>query len=48
MSEKEKRIIETFALIIPKLSENSKNYLLGFGEGMAVKVELQEKNNNKD
>ena len=43
MSEKEKQIIETFALIIPKLSESDKSYLLGLGEGMAIKVELQEK-----
>lgn len=43
MSEREKQIIRTFALIIPKLSENDKSYLLGLGEGMAIKVELQEK-----
>lgn len=39
MSEKEKQIMETFALIIPKLSESDKSYLLGLGEGMAIKVE---------
>ena len=43
MSEKEKRIMETFALIIPKLSEADKSYLLGLGEGMAIKVDAQNK-----
>lgn len=47
MSEKEKRIIETFALIIPKLSESDKSYLLGLGEGMAIKANMQEKDNEK-
>ena len=48
MSEREKQIIETFALIIPKLSESDKSYLLGLGEGMAIKVESQEKKSNKE
>ena len=39
MSEKEKKIIETFCQIVPKLSDSSKNYLLGLGEGMSIKVE---------
>ena len=39
MSEKEKKIIETFCQLIPKLSDSSKNYLLGLGEGMSIKVE---------
>ena len=43
MSEREKQIIKTFAIIIPKLSECDKRYLLGLGEGMAIKVESQEK-----
>jgi len=43
MSEREKQIIKTFAIIIPKLSECDKSYLLGLGEGMAIKVESQEK-----
>lgn len=38
MSEKERRILETFALIIGKLPETDKSYLLGLGEGMAIKV----------
>ncbi len=47
MSEKEKQIIETFALIIPKLSENDKSYLLGLGEGMAIKANVQEHDSEK-
>ena len=42
MSEREKQIIETFALIIPKLSESDKSYLLGLGEGMAIAHQKQE------
>ena len=42
MSEKEKQIIEIFASIIPKLSESDKSYLIGLGEGMAIKVESVE------
>lgn len=38
MTDSEKKIIETFAFIIPRLSENDKSYLLGLGEGMAIKV----------
>lgn len=41
MSEREKQIMETFAFIIPKLSEADKSYLLGLGEGMAIKVEAE-------
>jgi len=48
MSEREKQIIETFAFIIPKLSESDKSYLLGLGEGMAIKVDLQEKESDKE
>lgn len=47
MQEKEKRILENFALIIPKLSESNKSYLLGLGEGMAMKVNKEEKENEK-
>lgn len=43
MLDREKQIIETFAVIIPKLSESDKSYLLGLGEGMAIKTESQEK-----
>lgn len=36
MNEKEKRILETFAKVIPEASEEQKNYLLGVGEGMIL------------
>ncbi len=42
MSEKEEKIMQTFAVLIPKLSANDKSYLLGLGEGMALKLEKQE------
>ncbi len=35
MSETEKKILETFGQIIPKLSELEREKLLSFGEGMA-------------
>lgn len=43
MSEKEKQIMETFALVIPNLSEIDKSYLLGLGKGMAIKVKQADK-----
>ena len=42
MSEKEKKIMQIFAVLIPKLSESDKKYLLGLGEGMALKLEHRE------
>lgn len=42
MLDKEKQILEIFTLIIPKLSENDKSYLLGLGEGMAIKTKQLE------
>lgn len=47
MSEKEKQIIKTFAVIIPKLSESDKSYLLGLGEGMAIKIDTQKQDKEK-
>ena len=35
MSEKEKKILETFGKVIPDLSEMEKEKLLSFGDGMA-------------
>lgn len=43
MLDKEKQILVTFAEIIPKLSESSKSYLLGLGEGMAIAHQKEEK-----
>lgn len=42
MTDKEKKILETFSAIIPKLSESDKSYLIGLGEGMAIKVKAAE------
>lgn len=40
MTDREKQILRTFAVIIPKLSESSKSYLLseslGNGQRMAI------------
>lgn len=35
MSDKEKRIMDTFGQLIPKMSEMEQEKLLSFGEGMA-------------
>mgnify|MGYP004508884011 CR=1 FL=1 len=43
MEEREKKILENFAILIPKLSEADKSYLLGLGEGMMIKVEMPKK-----
>lgn len=54
MSEKEKKILETFEKIIPNLSEVGKEKLISFGEGMAFarnnqkkECDYQEKNEKK-
>ena len=39
MTEKERKILDTFRKIIPKLSDLEKEKLLSFGEGMAFKVD---------
>lgn len=36
MSEKEKKIMETFGRVIPTLTDSEKDQLLAFGEGMAM------------
>lgn len=41
MSEKDKKIMDTFGRIIPELSELEKEKLLAFGEGMAFKADQQ-------
>lgn len=42
MTEKEKKILNVFVALIPKLSELDKEKLLSFGEGMAFKTDLQQ------
>lgn len=34
MTEKEKRILEVFAKVLPTLAPEQTNYLLGYGEGI--------------
>lgn len=41
MSEKEKKILETFGKVIPDLSEIEKEKLLSFGEGMVFMKDKQ-------
>lgn len=38
MSEKEKKILDIFGALIPKMSDLDKERLLAFGEGMALMV----------
>ena len=42
MSEKDKKIMETFGKVIPLLSDIEKEKLLAFGEGMAFKANQQQ------
>lgn len=50
MSEKEKKIIETVAEALPKMSERDKGYFLGYAEAMASQKSLDReiKEANKD
>lgn len=47
MSEKEKKILETFGKVIPDLSEMEKEKLLSFGEGMVFMKDKQKKKEGK-
>lgn len=47
VSEKEKKIFETFGEVIPKLSESDKSYLLGLGEGMAIAQAQKQRNEER-
>lgn len=37
MTDKEEKILKTFAVILPKLSESDKSYFLGLCEGIRMK-----------
>jgi hypothetical protein len=39
MSEQEKKVIETFEKILPKLDETQRARLLGIGEGLSLAME---------
>lgn len=47
MSEKERKILETIATAVPKMSEFDKGYLLGMGEAM-VKQKKEDKPEKKE
>lgn len=42
MNEKEEKILTTIAMLIPKMSEPEKMYLLGQAEGMALMKKRQQ------
>lgn len=42
MSEKQKKILETFKQVLPEMSKEDQNYLLGYGEGMAAALKRKE------
>lgn len=46
MSEKEKKILETFEKVLPEMSEIEKEKLLSFGEGMAFMKDKENKENS--
>lgn len=46
MSEKEKKIAETFKRVIPDLPEGKKEYLLGMAEGMSIMADRQRAGND--
>ena len=48
MSEKEKKILETFEKVLPELSEMEREKLLSFGEGMAFMKEKQKESSEKE
>lgn len=45
MSEKEKKILDTFGKVIPRMTDMEKEKLLSFGEGMAF---MKDKDKQKD
>ncbi len=47
MTEKEKRILEKFVLLMPKLSDSDRSYLIGLGEGMAIKARQEQENGRR-
>ena len=42
MGEREKQILEELSNLLPKLTDQQKDWLLAFGEGMAFKAAKQE------
>lgn len=48
MSEKQKKILETFGQVLPEMSKEDQSYLLGYGEGMAVALKKRESDGEED
>ena len=48
MSEKQKKILETFKQVLPEMSKEDQNYLLGYGEGMAAALKKIESDGEED
>jgi len=48
MSDKEKKIIETIAKAVPKMSDFQKGYLLGVGETMVDTKKEDEQHNDEE
>lgn len=46
MSEKQKQIIETLSSVLPEMSAEDQNYLLGYGEGMAAGLKKGKEDGN--
>ena len=42
LNKEDKKILETFKKVLPKLTDREKEKLLWFGEGMALKAESEE------
>lgn len=47
LTEKEKKILETFEKILPELTDKEKDRILYLGEGMALKTELLKEEEKK-
>ncbi len=48
MSEKQKKILETFGQVLPEMSMEDQSYLLGYGEGLAVAFKKKESEEGKN
>ena len=47
LTEKEKKILDTFEKIIPELTDREKDRILYIGEGMSLKTELLKEEEKK-
>ncbi|QIB53356.1 hypothetical protein GXM18_08115 [Blautia producta ATCC 27340 = DSM 2950] len=47
LTEKEKKILETFERVLPELTDREKDKILYIGEGMSLKTELLKEEEKK-